>query len=355
MSFGEPGYEERDTIANGLSVAAKSGFTTVILNPKTNPIIDTSSLVDAVMAKANKSIVNMLVCGALTKRSDGVDLAELYDMHQHGAVVFGDYKSAVNNPNLLKIALLYAQNFGGLVQSFPQDNQIAGNGMVNEFENSTKLGLKGIPALAEELQIARDLFILEYTGGKLHIPTITTAKSVTLIKDAKAKGLDVSCSVSVHHLALTDDSLEEFDSNFKVQPPLRTNADLKALRKGLKDGTVDMITTDHQPMDIEHKNVEFDNADYGTIGLESSFGILQNIFTTEEVVSYLTRGKSRFGIASETIKTGTKANFSLFNPEVKGVFENVNIHSTSKNSAFIGAELTGKVYGIFIDGKLQVN
>ena len=352
VSFGEPGYEERETIANGLRVAGQSGFTNVVVNPKTHPIIDTSSLVEAVLNKAKNQATSMHICGALTKQSDGIDLAELYDMHQHGAVVFGDYKTAISNPNLLKIALLYAQNFDGLVQSFPQEDRIAGKGMVNEFENSTKLGLKGIPSLAEELQIARDLFILDYTGGKLHIPTITTAKSVELIKDAKSKGLDVSCSVSIHHLCLTDDKLTEFDSNYKVQPPLRTQDDVKALRKGLKNGTIDMVTSDHEPMDIEHKKVEFDNADYGTIGLESAFGILQNIFKTEEVIDYLTRGTSRFKVSTETLKEGSKANLSLFNPAGTSTFSKKDILSTSKNSAFIGEATTGNVYGVISNGKL---
>lgn len=352
VSFGEPGYEERETIAHGLQVAAKSGFTNVVLNPLTNPVIDTSSIVEAVLNKAKNQATTMHICGALTKNSDGIDLAELYDMHQHGAVTFGDYKSAIINPNLLKIALQYAQNFEGLVQSYPQDNSIAGKGTVNEFENSTKLGLKGIPALAEELQIARDLFILEYTGGKLHIPTITTAKAVELIADAKAKGLDVTCSVTVHHLTLTDDKLSEFDSNYKLQPPLRTQTDVDALRQGLKDGTIDMVTTDHCPMDIERKNVEFDNADYGTTGLESAFGILNSMFTTEESIDFLTRGAKRFHVTSENINEGSKASLSLFQPTGEGTFSKKDILSTSKNSAFIGESTTGKVYGIVSNGML---
>lgn len=352
VSFGEPGYEERETIAHGLQVAAKSGFTNVVLNPLTNPVIDTSSLVEAVLNKAKNQATTMLICGALTKHSDGIDLAELYDMHQHGAVTFGDYKSAIANPNLLKIALQYAQNFEGLVQSYPQDNSIAGKGTVNEFENSTKLGLKGIPALAEELQIARDLFILEYTGGKLHIPTITTAKAVELIANAKSKGLDVTCSVTVHHLTLTDDKLSEFDSNYKLQPPLRTQTDVDALRQGLKDGTIDMVTTDHCPMDIERKNVEFDNADYGTTGLESAFGILNSMFTTEESIDFLTRGAKRFHATSENIEEGSKASLSLFQPTGEGTFSKKDILSTSKNSAFIGESTTGKVYGVVSNGML---
>ena len=204
VSFGEPGFEERETIANGLDTAAKSGFTSIALNPNTYPIIDNNGAITSVKSKAAHHPVKLFPTGALTVKGEGVDLAELYDMKQGGAVAFGDYKRAIKNPNLLKIALQYAQNFDALVQSFPQEDRIAGKGMVNEEQSSTSLGLKGIPNLAEELQIARDLYLLEYTGGKLHIPTISTKKSVALIKEAKKKGLDVSCSVAIHNLIFTD-------------------------------------------------------------------------------------------------------------------------------------------------------
>jgi dihydroorotase len=257
VSFGEPGYEERETIKNGLQVAAKSGFTAVAVNANTNPVIDTKSAVEFLIHKANNSATKLYPIAALTKRSEGIEMAELYDMQKSGAIAFGDYKKPIVNDNLMKVSLLYAQNFNGLVLSFPKNKAIAGEGIAHEGVNSTKLGLKGIPALAEELQVARDLFLLEYTGGKLHIPTISTAKSVALIKDAKRRGLDVSCSVAVHHLILTDDELHEFDSNYKTNPPLRTNADCKALVKGIKSGVIDVITSDHNPIDIEHKKVEF--------------------------------------------------------------------------------------------------
>jgi len=279
-------------------------------------------------------------------------MAELYDMKQAGAIAFGDYKSAIQNPNLLKIALLYAQNFDGLILSFPQNNDIAGKGIVHEEKQSTLLGLKGIPALAEELQISRDLFILEYTGGKLHIPTISTAKSVQLIRDAKAKGLQVSCSVSVHHLALTDQELTTFNTHYKVLPPLRTQKDIDILIEGIHDGTIDMVTSDHQPMDIEHKKVEFDNAKFGTIGLESAFGILNSILDTEKTVDMLTQGKSIFGIKNIPIAKGNTANLSLFTPKVTTTFTEAHIHSISKNSAFIGKEQKGNAYGIIANGKM---
>ncbi|MBZ9629828.1 dihydroorotase [Salegentibacter sp. LM13S] len=346
VSFGEPGFEERETISNGLDTAAKSGFTSIALNPNTYPIIDNNGAITSVKSKAAHHPVKMFPTGALTIKSEGVDLAELFDMKQGGAIAFGDYKRAVRNPNLLKIALQYAQNFNALVQSFPQEDRIAGKGMVNEEQNSTSLGLKGIPNLAEELQITRDLYLLEYTGGKLHIPTISTKKSVDLIKEAKKKGLDVSCSVAIHNLIFTDELLQDFDTNAKVLPPLRTKKDIKALIKGLKDGTIDMVTSDHTPIDTEHKKVEFDNALYGTIGLESAFGALNMIFSTEEVVEMLSRGKQRFGLEDIEIKEGNPADLSLFIPNEKYEFTEADISSTSKNSIFKGHQLKGKALGI---------
>lgn len=353
VCFGEPGFEERETISNGLKTAASSGFTQIALNPNTNPVIDDNGSITSVKSKAKDQPVELFPIGALTRKSEGKDLAEIFDMHQGGAISFGDYKRGVMHPNLLKLALLYVQNFGGLVQSFPQDNLIAGKGLVNEESNSTSLGLMGIPALAEELQITRDLAILEYTGGKLHIPTISTENSVKLIRDAKKKGLDVSCSVAIHNLLFTDELLVEFDTNVKVLPPLRTKKDIKALIKGLKDGTIDMLTSDHNPIDIEHKKVEFENALYGTIGLESAFGSLLNIFSLDETIDFLTKGRARFGIPEPEIKEGNKANLSLFSPEGNYVFTPQNILSSSKNSIFLNSTLKGKVYGI-ISGNYAV-
>jgi len=346
VSFGEPGFEERETIANGLDTAAKSGFTSIALNPNTYPIIDNNGAITSVKSKAAHHPVKLYPTGALTIKAEGVDLAELYDMKQGGAIAFGDYKKAIKNPNLLKIALQYAQNFDALVQSFPQEDRIAGKGMVNEEQSSTSLGLRGIPNLAEELQIARDLYLLEYTGGKLHIPTISTKKSVALIKKAKKKGLDVSCSVAIHNLIFTDELLQEFDTNAKVLPPLRTKEDIKALVKGVKDGTIDMLTSDHTPIDTENKKVEFDNALYGTIGLESAFGALNTVFSMEEVIEILTKGKERFGLENIAIEEGNEADLSLFIPKEKYEFTEAHIFSTSKNSIFKAYPLQGKALGI---------
>ncbi|MFY9241457.1 MAG: dihydroorotase [Polaribacter sp.] len=356
VCFGEPGFEERETIKNGLQVAAKSGFTAVAVNANTHPVIDSKSAVEYLINKAKNAAVKLYPIAALTQNSDGKELAELYDMQQSGAIAFADYNKPITNDNLMKVALLYAQNFDGLVFSFPKNNSIAGEGIANEGINSTKLGLKGNPALAEHIQIASHLFLLEYTGGKLHIPTISTAKSVDLIKDAKKKGLQVTCSVAVHHLVLTDDELNEFDSNFKTNPPLRTKEDIKALQKGVKTGIIDIITSDHNPIDIEHKKVEFSEAKDGVIGLESAFGALNSVLDLQDFITCLTsKPRSIFGIENTSIKEGNNVDITLFNPDENYTFKMENILSTSKNSPFTNKKLKGKVYGIFANNQLIIN
>jgi dihydroorotase len=355
VSFGEPGYEERETIKNGLRTAANSGYTHVAVNTNTNPVTDNKSTIKFLKSEATNTPVSLHPIGALTSKSEGVNLAELFDMKNEGAVSFYDYKKPIKNPNLLKIALQYSQTFDGLVQSFPFEKSIAQKGMVNEDINSTKLGLKGIPCLAEELQIIRDLYILEYTGGKLHIPTISTKKSVSLIKEAKRKGLNVTCSVAISNLVLTDKVLDSFNSNFKLLPPLRTQKDIKALLKGLKNGTIDAITSDHNPIDIENKKIEFDHALYGSIGLESCYGALNNILDLETSIDLLTGLKKEFSIESYSLEKGSKADITLFNPDTEWTFTEKDIYSSSKNAALLDNTLKGKVYGVFANNKLVLN
>ncbi|WP_313806375.1 dihydroorotase [Flavobacterium sp.] len=355
VSFGEPGFEDRETIANGLNTAAKSGFTNVALQPNSFPVIDNQSQVSFVLNKSNGFATQLHPIGAFTKNSEGTDLAEMFDMKNAEAVAFGDYNKNIDNANILKIGLQYVQDFNGLVIAYCQDKTIKGNGVVHEGLVSTRLGLKGIPALAEELEVARNLFLLEYSGGKMHIPTISTAKSVELIKAAKAKGLNVTCSVAIHNLVLTDDVLSGFDSRYKVTPPLRDENHRKALIEGILDGTIDMITSDHNPIDIEFKKMEFDNAKNGTIGLESAFGALQTILPTDVIVEKLTKGKSVFGIESSAIKEGNKASFTLFTTAGNWEFTKENILSKSKNSAFLGQPMKGRAYGIYNNGQLILN
>lgn len=355
VCFGEPGFEERETIENGLKTAALSGFTAVAVNSNTNPVIDSNADISFLKGKANGNAVKLYPIGALTKLSHGEDLAELYDMKNAGAVAFYDYQKSIDNPNLMKLALLYVSNFDGLVMSFPQDTKISGLGVMNENKTSTSLGLKGNPVLAEELQISRDIFLLEYTGGKLHIPTISTAKSVDLIRKAKQNKLNVSCSVAIHNLLFTDEVLSTFNTNFKVLPPLRSQTDIDALIEGLKDGTIDMVTSDHNPIDIEHKKIEFEFAKYGTIGLETAFGALLNCLTLKKTIELLTKGKERFGINSSTLNVGNKADLTLFNPNLKYKFTKEHIVSTSKNSLFENFELKGKAYGIIANDQIILN
>jgi len=354
VSFGEPGFEDRETIVNGLNVAAKSGFTAVALQPNCFPVLDNQSQIRFVLDRAKNHATTLYPIGALTVGSEGNDLAELFDMKNAGAIAFGDYNKAIQNANIQKIALQYVQDFDGLVISYCQDNNIKGKGIVHEGPVSTKLGLKGIPTLAEELHIARNLFLLEYTGGKIHIPTISTIKAIALIKEAKAKGIEVTCSVAVHQLVLTDDTLEGFDSRYKVVPPLRDEVTRKALIEAVVDGTIDCITSDHNPLDIEHKKLEFDLAKDGTTGLESAFGALQTVLPLEIIIEKLIAAKSIFGIKKNTINIGETANLSLFETDSNWQFTKENILSKSKNSAFLGQNMKGKALGIVNNGQLVI-
>ena len=354
VCFGEPGYEDRETIKNGLIVAAKSGFTSIVLQPNTKPVTDNKSAIAFSKSESKHSPTLLYPSGSLTKNSEGHKLAELYDMFSEGGIVFGDYKKQIKNPNVLKIALQYASNFGVLLQSFPTEENISKSGVMNENITSTILGLKGIPEIAEHIQISRDLEILEYTSGKLHIPTISTSKSVELIRHAKSKGLDVTCSVAIHNIILKDDDIKNYNTNFKVNPPLRTQNSIDALINGLNDGTVDMVTSDHCPISVEDKKVEFDCAEFGTIGLESAFGVLNSIFSTKKTIDILIKGKSRFGVNINTINVGNICDITLFNPKGNYIFCKEHILSTSKNSIFLGKKLRGNVYGSIANNQIEL-
>jgi dihydroorotase len=352
--FGEPGFETTETIENGLKVAAKSGFTSVLLHSNTNPAIDNQAIIQFIKSKAHNSVTNLHIVGCLTKNSEGTDLAELFDMKNAGVVAFGDYKKSMTNANLLKIAFQYVDNFDGILFVQPMNKDIKGKGFVNEGEVSTKLGLKGIPAMAEEMEIERNIALLEYTNGKLHIPTITTKNSVDLIAKAQAKGLQITCGVSVNNLVLTDEELVDFNSNTKIYPPLRTETDRKALIEGVLNNVISVITSDHCPVNIEQKQLEYDLADYGSIGLESAFGALQTVLPTEVIVEKFTAQKSYFNIENPTISEGNKADITLFNPNEEWVFGKENILSFSKNSIMMGKKMKGKVYGIITNNKIEI-
>lgn len=342
VSFGEPGFEEQETINNGLQVAEASGFGEVALVSSNHPCTDSINMVESLRAKSQHSKVGIHPIACLTKARNGQDLAELYDLYQAGARVFSDDLQPVKNPNLLKLALQYTQQFGGVVASFPIDQSLAQKAQVHESPTSTRMGLKGMPSIAETLQIQRDLAILRYAGGHLHIPLVSTAEGIACIAQAKKEGLSITCSVAVHHLFFEDRVLEEFDAKYKVFPPLRTKEDVTKLRKAVKNGVVDFITSDHRPINLERKKLDFYVADYGSIGLESAFGALNLLFGKELSVEMLTQGKAIYGIPSVSVEVEAKGKWTLFDPTIKYTFTTEHVLSKSKNSIFINESLQGK-------------
>ena len=354
VSFGEPGYEERETIAHGLAVASSSGFTHIALNTNTDPKPDSRADIAFLLEQANGSPVRLYPKARITTSESESKLAPLRELQVTGAVCFSNHKSALANANILKLALQYTHDFDGLVESFAFNQDMGNGGVMHEGAVSTSLGLTGIPSVVEEMQIKRDLDILSYTNGKLHIPTLSTKDAIPLIKQAKKAGLDVSTSVSIHNLFFTDKALEGFNANAKLLPPLREQTDSKALQKALKDGTIDMVTSDHHPLNSELKYVELDLAHFGSIGLEHSFGCLLSMFDVAVVVDILTRGKARFGITASPIQEGATADVSLFTPDGKKTVTKAAIKSTSKNSLFMDQALPGKVFGVIAQNKVRL-
>ncbi len=354
VCFGEPGYEERETLDNGLRTAALSGFTAIALEPETQPTIDSQAAVVQLKNYRTDFPTEIHPIAAFTKGQKGELLTELYDLQKNGAIAFGDFLRPIRSPELLKTALRYAQRFDALICSNPQDSHIGKNGVAHEGNSSTQLGLPGIPSLNETLQINRDLQLLAYAGGRLHIPFVSTAEGVELIRAAKRKGLKVSCSVALANLCYTDTALFGFDTRFKLSPPLRTEKDRTTLKEGLLDGTIDMISSHHQPLNKELKHVEFEYATSGTIGLEATFGVLNTLFPTQRVIQFLTQGRSTFGLDKPTIEEGQTANLTLFTPSGAGKFQQKELLSSTQNCAFIDHNTQGKVYGSILKDKIAL-
>jgi dihydroorotase len=357
VNFCDPGYEHKETLNNGLRSAAKGGFTSVCLMSGTNPPLHNKAQIEYVANRAKDNLVDVLPIGTLSHNQEGKDLSEMYDMKVSGAVAFSDYKKSTKDAGLILRALQYSQNINSFIITHCDDKTISHDGLVNEGVTSTKLGLKGIPALAEEIMLQRNIQILEYTGGKMHIPTISTKGSVELMKKAKAKKLNITCGVAAYNLLLDDSELEGFDTNYKVNPPLRTKEDIDALKKGLADGTIDVIVSDHAPQDIESKDLEFDHADNGMVGLESCFGVLNTALSAklsiENIVDSLTKNpRSILGLDAVSVKEGVEANLTLFNPTKKYVFDKSHIVAANKNSGIIGKELKGEVIGVVNKDKI---
>jgi len=351
VNFCDPGYEHKETIENGLDAAAKGGFTGVCLLSGTNPPLNTKAQIEYVVNRSKNNLVDVFPIGTLSQKQDGKDLSEMYDMKLSGAVGFSDYKTTTKDAGLIVRSLQYSANINSFIITHCNDTTISHDGLMNESATSTRLGLKGIPALAEEIMLQRNIQILEYTGGKMHIPTISTKGSVDLIKKAKAKKLNITCGVAAYNLLLDDSELEGFDTNFKVDPPLRTKEDIDALKKGIVEGIIDVIVSDHHPQDVESKDLEFDLAEDGMIGLESCFAVLNTALhsklSIENIINTLTKNPRHIlGLETLTIKEGVDANLTLFVPVKQFVFAKSHIISSNKNSGFIGKELKGEVFGV---------
>ncbi|MCW3070160.1 MAG: dihydroorotase, multifunctional complex type [Bacteroidetes bacterium] len=359
VNFCDPGYEHKEDLQTGMRSAAAGGFTAVAITSATDPPIHSKAQVQYIRNNTENSLVDVYPIAATTVNREGKELSEMYDMQQAGAIAFSDDKNTISNAGILMRALLYSKNFDGLVMTHCDDKSISQDGQMNEGESSTKLGLKGIPALAEELMIGRNIFLAEYTAAPLHISNVSTQGGVELIRGAKAKGLKITASANAYNLALDDTLLSGFDSNYKLNPPLRTKNDIEALRKGLSDGTIDAITSDHRPQDIESKDVEFDHASNGMIGLESAFGLLntnRGRLKLETLIDALsTNPRTVLKLKQAVIREGEVANITLFDPDREWTFEKKHIQSKSSNTPFTGSRFRGKVIGVINKKQLSLN
>lgn len=344
-NIGELGLETKEDLRSGTTAAAAGGFTGIALMPNSQPPVHSKSEVEYLLNRAKGNLVDVYPLGTISQKREGKDLAEMYDMYQSGAKAFTDGSRPVQDAGLMERALLYAQGFDALVFSYPEDTAIAGKAKVNEGEISTLLGMKGIPSLAEELMVARDLYLAEYTVSRIHFTTISTARSVELIREAKRKGIEVTCDVAAHHLVLTDEALLGFDSLYKVKPPLRTADDVAALIKGLKDGTIDAIVSQHTPHEIEFKDVEFEVAEYGITGLQTAFSLaLRAGLPVELIVEKLAiNPREILGIETPVVAEGENANLVVFDTDTEWEYSAANNKSKSANSPYIGHSLKGKV------------
>ncbi|AIM36459.1 dihydroorotase [Sphingobacterium sp. ML3W] len=356
-NFGEPGLETKEDISSGSAAAAAGGFTAVAVMPNTEPAIQSRAEVALIVNIAKGNLVDVLPIGAVSRNREGSDMAELYDMKKTGAIAFSDGNRSIQQAGLMSRALLYARGFGGLIISHAEDASMAGGNKMNEGVMSTYLGMKGIPNLAETLMISRDLYLAEYAESPIHFTSISTAEGVDLIKKAKAKGIQVTCDVAAHQLVFTDDDIFSFDSNYKVNPPLRTKADAKALIKGLKDGVIDAVVSQHTPHEIEFKNVEFHIAKNGIIGLQTVLPLLVKAgLNDQQIVEKLAvNSRQVVGLTIPQIKEGEEANLVLFNLDEAWVFDNQSNKSKSRNSPLFGKELKGKVKLVINNGQIIKN
>lgn len=355
-NFNDPGFENKEDITSGINCALYGGFTDVCLQPNTNPPITTKGDVEYLIGKSGK--VDLWPLGAISEDTKGENLAELLDLAESGAVAFSDGTHPISNGELLLKAFQYLKKGDGLVINRPKDKSLSRHAQMHEGLISTSLGMVGEPSLSEEISIMRDLEILKYSGGRIHFSQISCARSVELIRKAKKDGLNVTCDVNVHHLYFTDQALLDFDTNYKLDPPLRTEKDRKALIKGLIEGVIDAIVSGHQPQDSEGKDLEFDLAEPGTLGLQQVLSVLCMIsdeLPLEVSVERLTAGpRSILRFNDISISEGSEAKLTWFDPKLKWTFNSKSNQSKSLNTPFINSEMQGKVLGVVNKNYLNV-
>ncbi|WP_316832119.1 dihydroorotase [Pedobacter aquatilis] len=352
---GDPGFETKEDIQTLIETAKAGGFTGVALLPQTNPVVQSKSQVEYIINKAKNNLVDVYPVGAISQNREAKELAELFDMQQAGAVAFSDGDKALQDDGFMSRALQYAKGFDALLMVYPENKSIAGKSQINESKNSVLLGMKGLPALAEEMHIARDIFLASYNETKIHISNISTAGAVALIRKAKKDGVQVSCDVTAHHLVFTEELLVDFDSNYKVKPPLRSKSDVKALIAGLKDGTIDAITSQHRPEEIEFKNVEFEIAHYGIIALQTVLPLLLKAGLDENLITekLAINPRKLLNLAVPVIAEGEEANFTVYAADQKWMYDSASNQSKSENNPLLGKELTGKVALVYNNNQYQ--
>ncbi|WP_109699161.1 dihydroorotase [Chitinophaga deserti] len=353
--FCDPGQEYKEDLQSGALAAAAGGYTAVMIVPNTQPALHTKTQIAYVHSTAAHNAAEVLPIGAITKNLEGTSLAEMYEMKEAGAVAFSDGLKPVQSSGLMLKALQYVKAFDGAVIQIPDDATISGHGLMHEGIHSTRLGMPGKPAIAEEIMLKRDLDLLEYTGSRLHVTAVSTAGSIRLIADAKARGLRVTCSVTPYHLLFTDADMASYDSFLKVNPPLRTQEDVDALRAAVADGTVDCIATHHQPQDWDAKQVEFEYAKPGMIGLETAFAALRTALpqlSTAQLVKLLSDNPRRiFGQSLAPVAEGAVANLTVFEPATEYTISDDRFQSKSRNTPFLGKTAKGSVTGIIRQNK----
>ncbi len=357
----DPGRPDKETIASGTRAAALGGFTTVCCMANTDPPIDNPAVVQYVLKKAEiEGVVRVLPIGAVTKGLKGEALAEMGLMLEEGAIAFSDDGRPVTNPSLMRRALEYASQFGVPILSHCEVKDLAQGGAMNEGSLSTAIGLPGIPALAEEIMVERDMRLAE-KFGRVHIAHVSSAKSVMIIRQAKRKKIAVTCETCPHYFSLNEEAVRDYDTNAKVNPPLRTAKDVKAIMLGLRDGTIDVIATDHAPHNIEEKNVEFNAASSGMIGLETALALTltrlvePKILTLKQAVEKMTTAPARIlNLNKGTLKPGADADIILVDPKAEWTVDPAKFASKSKNTPFAGWKLKGRVLYTIVGGKVVV-